>query len=333
MADMGYRVAVTVSPEYPVNMRVVRDVFGCGSDVAEVAVPFRRLDEAETRCYAEQLRGFDAILVRSGIFDEALLKRLETVKIIALHGAGYDQVDADAAARMGIAMSNTPGANAVAVAELTMGLMLTLSRKLFDSIRGLKTCRDWNGARLTAGELYGKRLGLVGLGQIGREVALRSLAFGMKVGAFCRNVPLDFCKANGIEALSAEALFTESDIISLHVPLTEKTRYMIDEKSIGLMKNTCMLINTSRGALVNEDDLCDALRSGRIAGAALDVFEPEPLREDSPLFGLENAIITPHIGGSTREALANVACMASEDILSFLKTGHTPHLVNAPRQA
>lgn len=332
MADMGYRIAVTVSPEYPVNMWVVRDVFGCGGDVDEIAVPFRRLDEAETQCYAERLRGFDAILVRSGIFDEALLKRLETVKIIALHGAGYDQVDANAAARMGIAVSNTPGANAVAVAELTMGLMLTLSRKLFDSIYGLKVCLDWNGAKLTAGELCGKRLGLVGLGQIGREVALRALAFGMQVGAFCRNVPKDFCDANGIEALSAEALFRESDVISLHVPLTEQTKYMIDEKTLSLMKDTCILVNTSRGALVNERDLCDALKSGRIAGAALDVFDPEPLGEDSPLFGLENAIVTPHIGGSTHEALANVARMASEDILSFLETGQTPHLVNAPRR-
>jgi D-3-phosphoglycerate dehydrogenase len=330
---MKYTVAVTTSAEYPVRMSVVEEIFGDKADVREVTMPFRKLSLAETQDAISRLKGSDAILVRSGIFEKDLLQGLDALRIIGVHGTGVDQIDVTSAEELGIAVANAPGANANAVMELTVALMLMAQRQLFNSMSSLKIDRNWTAAKRNGRELAGKKLGLLGIGKIGYGVATRARALGMTVVAYdpqVRNSP----DASVVEmAADLETLFRISDVLSLHAPLTDTTRHIINSRALSMMKKDCILINTSRGPLVSEAALFEALASGRIAGAALDVFETEPVAANNPLLGLENVIVTPHLGGSTLEALDNVARMISEELFRFLVKGEgLQHAVNAPQQ-
>ena len=325
---MKYKIGVTISPEYPVKMDKVRSVFEGIAVAEEIDIPFRSLSNSEIEDFAQILRPYDALLVRSGVFSYELLKRLDRLKVICVHGAGYDQIDVNAAEKLGICVLNTPGANANAVIELTIGLMLALQRNLYDSMFAFKHEHNWIKAKCLGHELNGKTLGLFGFGKIGFGVAHRALALGMNVKVYDPYIK----QSIGIQDVELcrclDPVLEASHILSLHAPLTQQTKHIINKKTLDKMRDGALLVNTSRGGLVNEKDLYEALVTGKLGGAALDVFEFEPISPDSPLYRLKNVIITPHVGGSTVEALENVAEMASEEIKTYLETKQAKYKVN-----
>jgi len=265
---------------------------------------------------------YDAIVVRSRTKITAdILRATSNLKIAARAGVGLDNIDVKEAEARGVKVINTPEAPSVAVAELTMGLMLSLVRSIPLADRKIKG-GEWIKSQLTGTELRGKTLGVVGFGRIGYQVAKRARAFEMKILAY--DVQIDklmgFVKEVGAEAVSFQELLERSDFVTLHVPLLPQTRHMIGEKEIAVMKNGAYLINTSRGGIVDEEALKKALKSGKLAGAALDVFEEEPPR-DTSLSGLDNVVCTPHIGAQTEEAQKEAGIIVAEKLIEiFQKT-------------
>lgn len=331
MSPCPYRVGITSSSDFPVRVDIAERVLGDIAQVVNEDMPFRSLSPEEEGYYGERLVGYDGLLVRSGVFSENLLKKLESVKVIAIHGAGVDQVDVAAAERLGIYVANAPGCNANAVVELTMGLMIDLVRRISPSAACVSRDKHWGEARYLGSELSGRRLGLVGFGRIARGVALRAQVFGMKVSAFDPYVPAEQMISEEVKPYSnLEDLLSASDIVSLHVPAVSETHHMINEESIKVMRPGSLLVNTARGVLVDEKALYKALNSGHLGGAALDVLEEEPPNSANPLLTLDSVIVTPHLGGSTREALETIAQVASEQILTVLEGEVPKHAVNCP---
>lgn len=247
------------------------------------------------------------VLTCLGFPDKITRKTIECaprLKLIHQFGVGLEAVDIEAATERGIYVANTPGTNAVAVAEHAFLLMLSLLRNLPTAIKALKRGK-W-GQPIGA-ELYGKTLGIIGLGKIGTEVAKRASAFGMKVLAYDLYIPEGVFIEVGAEQVDLESLLRESDIVSLHAPVTEETKGMIGKKEFELMKKTAYLINTSRGPLVDKEALYWALTSGEIRGAGSDVFWVEPPDPTDPILKLENLVQSPHIAGVTYEAYENIA--------------------------
>ncbi len=278
---------------------------------------------------ASHLETADALIVRSAVkVDAALLDPARKLRVIGRAGVGVDNIDLDAATRKGIAVMNTPGANAVAVAEHTLGLMLALSRHLCRA-NDLTKAGKWEKKSLQGTELRGKTLGIVGLGRIGMEVARRAKAFGMRVIAHDPFVSGVVAKEQGIELASLEQVYAEGDYVSLHVGVTPQTTGMIDADALGKMKRGARLLNCARGELVDEAALAEALRRGHLAGAALDVFAHEPPK-DSPLLELENVLATPHIAGSTHEAQEAVGYQIALQVKEYLKHGVIQNAVNVP---
>lgn len=325
---MTYKIGVTFSQEYPVYVKSFCRGLNGTYDVEEIEMPFRDLTKQEIDIIIPRLKPYDAILVRSGIFTSTILRSLPNLRVICVHGAGYDQIDYNEAAKLGIAVLNTPGANANAVIELTMTLMLIQVRNLYESIYHLKAGHNWESAKICGGELSGKVLGLLGAGKIGFEVAKRATMFGMKVNIYDPYLSNNNFE-NGLNFCSClDEMLINADIISLHAPLTDQTRHIICGSTIAKMKRGAIVINTSRGGLINEKDLYDALVSQKISAAALDVFETEPIDIHNKLLDLSNVIATPHIGGSTVESLEKVAYMAGQEIREFLETGKSKFIVN-----
>jgi len=278
---------------------------------------------------AEQLESADALIVRSAVFvDAATLERAKKLRVIGRAGVGVDNIDVEAATKRGIAVMNTPGANAVAVAEHTFAMMLALARHL---ARADATTRagKWEKKALQGTELRGKTLGIVGLGRIGVEVAKRAKAFGVKVLAHDPFVSSVLVRELGVTLGSLEELYRDADYLTLHVGLTPQTQGMINAQTLAKMKKGARLVNCARGELVDEAALAEALRSGHIAGAALDVFAEEPPKA-SPLLGLENVLATPHIAGSTKEAQDAVGVQIAMQVREYLKRGVIQNAVNVP---
>jgi D-3-phosphoglycerate dehydrogenase len=239
-----------------------------------------------------------------------------------------DNIDLDAATRQGIAVMNTPGANAVAVAEQTLGMMLAMARNLCRA-DALMHAGKWEKKSLQGTELRDKTLGIAGLGRIGMEVARRARAFGMEIVAHDPFVSVAVAKEQAIRLASLDELYAAADYITLHVGLTPQTAGMINKAAIEKMKKGVRLVNCARGELVNEADLAQALQSRHVAAAALDVFNEEPLK-NSPLQSLENVILTPHIGGSTYEAQEAVGVQIARQVREYLKNGVIQNAVNVP---
>lgn len=276
-----------------------------------------------------QLETADALIVRSAVqVDAALLEHAPKLRVVGRAGVGVDNVDLDAATRKGIAVMNTPGANAVAVAELTLGMMLGLAR-LLPRADGLMHAGKWEKKSLQGTELRGKTLGVIGLGKIGMEVARRAKAFGMEIIGHDPFVSASVAKDQGIRTGKLEDVYTVADYITLHVGLTPQTTGMINAESIRKMKKGVRIVNCARGELVNEAALAQALKHGHVGGAALDVFQEEPLR-NSPLTALDNVILTPHIGGSTHEAQEAVGYQIALQVKEYLKSGVIQNAVNVP---
>src|SRR5580693_5818119 len=278
---------------------------------------------------SDHLESADALIVRSAVqADAALLSRAKKLRVVGRAGVGVDNIDLDAATRQGIAVMNTPGANAVAVAEQTLGMMLAMARHLCRA-DALMHAGRWEKKSLQGTELRGKTLGIAGLGRIGMEVARRARAFGMELVGHDPFVSVSVAKEQGIRLATLDELYAAADYITLHVGLTPQTAGMINESSIAKMKKGVRLVNCARGELVNEADLAQALKEKRVASAALDVFTEEPLKS-SPLQALDNALLTPHIGGSTHEAQDAVGVQIAQQVREYLKHGVIQNAVNVP---
>jgi D-3-phosphoglycerate dehydrogenase len=278
---------------------------------------------------AEHLESADALIVRSAVqADAKLLEHAKKLRVIGRAGVGVDNIDLEAATHKGIAVMNTPGANAVAVAEQTLGMMLAMARHLCRA-DALMHAGKWEKKSLQGTELRGKTLGIAGLGRIGMEVARRARAFGMEVVAHDPFVSVALAKEQGIRLAALDDLYAVADYITLHVGLTPQTTGMINAASIAKMKKGVRLVNCARGELVNEADLAQALKDGRVASAAIDVFAVEPPK-NSPLVSLENVILTPHVGGSTHEAQEAVGVQIAQQVKEYLKHGVIQNAVNVP---
>jgi D-3-phosphoglycerate dehydrogenase / 2-oxoglutarate reductase len=271
----------------------------------------------------------DALVVRSAVqVDDALMEHAPKLRVIGRAGVGVDNIDADAATRRGVVVMNTPGANAVAVAELTIGLMLALARKL-PAANSTMHAGQWEKKSLQGAELRGKTLGILGLGKIGLEVAKRARGFGLEIIGSDPFVSAAVARENGIKLVTLDELFADSDYLTLHVGLTPQTTNIINAKTLAAMKKGVRIINCARGELVDDAALVAALRNGHVGGAALDVFIVEPPK-DSPYAHLDNVILTPHIAGSTAEAQEAVGVQIAMQVREYLKLGVVQNAVNLP---
>jgi len=271
----------------------------------------------------------DALIVRSAVQVNAeLLAKAPKLRVIGRAGVGVDNIELEPATRQGIAVMNTPGANAVAVAEHTLAMMLAMARHLCRA-DALTHAGKWEKKSLQGTELRGKTLGIVGLGRIGMEVARRARAFAMAVIAHDPFVSTAVAKEQGIKMATLEEVYAAADYLTLHVGLTPQTTGMINAASLKKMKGGIRVVNCARGELVDEAALADAIQQGRVAGAALDVFTEEPLK-DSPLQESDKVILTPHIGGSTHEAQEAVGYQIALQVKEYLKHGVIQNAVNVP---
>ena len=271
----------------------------------------------------------DALVVRSAVqADDALMAFAPKLRVIGRAGVGVDNIDAAAATRRGIVVMNTPGANAVAVAELTIALMLALARKL-PMANATMHAGKWEKKSLQGTELRGKTLGILGLGRIGLEVAKRAKGFGLEVIGTDPFVSAAVARENGIKVVPIDELFAGSDYLTLHTGLTPQMTGVINAKALAAMKKGVRIINCARGELIVDAALVEALKSGQVAGAALDVFAHEPLK-DSPYAELDNVILTPHIAGSTGEAQEAVGIQIARQVRDYLKLGVVQNAVNLP---
>ncbi len=276
-----------------------------------------------------ELADADALVVRSAVqVTAALLEHAPRLRVIGRAGVGVDNIDAPAATHRGIVVMNTPGANAVAVAELTLGLMITMARGI-PRANATMHAGKWEKKSLQGTELRGKTFGIVGLGRIGIEVARRARAFGMNLIAFDPFVAPVIARENAVTLVSIDQIFSDSDYLSLHVGLTPQTEGFINQHSIGIMKKGVRLVNCARGELINDAALVEGLKSGKVGGAALDVFAVEPVK-DSPYQGLDNVILTPHLGGSTDEAQEAIGIQLAQQVSAYLKSGVVQNAVNVP---
>jgi D-3-phosphoglycerate dehydrogenase len=273
------------------------------------------------------LRDADGALLGNDVCDSEVLNSAEKLKVVSRHGVGVDNVDLEAATENGIIVANTPSVNKTAVAEHTMALILSLLRKIPQADASLKSGK-WEGPKFMGSELAGKKLGIVGLGAIGTEVAKRAKCFGMNVLYLKRRRREDLEKELGIVYRPLEQLLRESDIVSIHLPLTRETKGMIGEREIALMNKDAYLINTARGEVLDDAALAEALMEERIAGAALDVFSKEPPDSDHPLFQLDNVILTPHVGAYTLEAVRKMDLISAENIVRVFHGQQPDFVVN-----
>jgi D-3-phosphoglycerate dehydrogenase len=271
------------------------------------------------------LRGIDGAIVSTDPFTARVMQAADRLRVISRTGVGYDAVDIKAATARGIVVTTTPGVNRHAVADWALALILCCARKLPENLVGVRR-GAW--ARHEGMDLNGKTLGVVGLGTIGKEVAKRAKAFGMRVLAHDLIQDLPFAEGHGIAYASLEDLLRQSDFITIHSLLYERTCHLINAERLALMKPTAFLINTARGGIVDTDALCEALQAKRIAGAGLDVFEGEPLRADSPLRNFENVYLSPHCAGATADARKRSGAMAAENLIRGLRGERPEGIVN-----
>ncbi|GGB38946.1 hypothetical protein GCM10011409_15590 [Lentibacillus populi] len=278
-------------------------------------------DEETLLTYVQDV---DAILARTERYSQKVLENAYRLKIIARHGIGVDNIDVKAANERGILITNAPTANINAVAELVLGFMLSGMRNLLNADKAVR-CGDFEiRNRLFGYELRGKTLGIIGFGNIGRLIADKSNdGLGMNILIYDPYISRENVPSNMEVTNKLENLLSHSDVVTLHVPYSRDTHHLINRKSIKLMKKDALLINASRGGVVDEDALADVLRKNEIRGACIDVFENEPPVMEHPLFQLDNVIVTPHLGALTFEAFKEMALTTAGDIIAVMK-GETP---------
>ena len=274
--------------------------------------------------------GVSAIIVRSETkVDADVIAAAPLLKVVGRAGVGVDNIDVEAATERGIVVVNTPGGNTIATAELTLTHMLCLARPIPQADRSMKEGK-WDRKTLKGVELMGKTLAILGLGRIGAEVAQRAQAFGMTVIAYDPFLTDARAKSLNVEKIELEDVWPRADYITVHMPLTDKTRGMVNDDAFSKMKDGVRLINCARGGLIDEAALLKAIKSGKVAGAGLDVYETEPLPADHPFRSCEKLNMTPHLGASTEEAQYNVGIEIAESIARILQTGSISSAVNMP---
>ena len=278
---------------------------------------------------AKIIGNYDGLAVRSATKVSAkLLEKAPRLKVIGRAGIGIDNIDLAAATEKGVIVMNAPMGNSITTAEHTIAMMMALARDIPQADRSTQAGK-WEKNLFMGVELTNKTLGIIGCGNVGSLVALRAIGLKMKVIAYDPFLTNDRASSLGIEKVELEDLFQRSDIITLHTPLTPKTKYIINDKTLALMKKNARLINCARGELIDEEALKKAILSGHIGGAALDVFSKEPAK-DNILFGLDEVICTPHLGASTTEAQEKVALQIAEQISAYLNEGVISHALNMP---
>jgi D-3-phosphoglycerate dehydrogenase len=276
------------------------------------------------------VKEYDGIIVRSATRVTAkVIEAAERLKVIGRAGSGLDNVDLEAATKRGIVVMNTPGGNTVTTAEHTMAMIFSLVRSIPEASASTKGGK-WEKSRFMGMELYNKTLGILGVGQIGSHVAKLAQGAQMQVIGYDPFLSPESARKIGVELVNLEELYRRSDIITIHSPLTPETRHLINADTIGKMKDGVRIVNCARGGIVNEQDLYKAMVSGKVAGAAMDVFEQEPVDPASPLLSLSQFIATPHIGAATTEAQEQVATAIADQIVDYLVRGVIRGAVNIP---
>jgi len=283
----------------------------------------------------EKVRDADALVsLLTDPIDKDVLSNARKLRIIAQYAVGFDNIDIEEATKRGIYVTNTPGVLTEAVADLTWALILSVTRRIVEADHYVRSGKweesktGWHPMMLLGTELRGKTLGIIGFGRIGQAVARRAKCFGMKVIYYSRTRKPDAETEIGAKYVDLETLLKESDIISIHVPLTKETELMIGEKELKMMKPGAYLINTARGRVIDEKALYKALKEKWIAGAALDVFWQEPLPKNNPLLELDNIVVAPHIGSATIETRSKMAEIVAENLIAFYEGKVPPNLVN-----
>ena len=277
----------------------------------------------------EIIASYDGVVVRSDTKITApVIAAGEKLKVVGRAGTGVDNIDVAAATQRGIVVMNTPGGNTVTTAEHTLALMVSLARNVPQATASMKAGK-WEKKKFSGVELLDKVLGIVGTGKIGSVVASRAQGFGMRVVAFDPYLTREAAAKMKIELVTLDELLSLADFITVHTPMTPETKNIINKDAFAKMKNGVRIINCARGGLVNETDLYDAIKSGKVAGAALDVFVQEPIPTDHPLLSLDQVVCTPHLGASTAEAQVNVAVAIAEQLKDFFTSGTIRGAVNA----
>ena len=261
------------------------------------------------------LKDVDGIIIGIDEFDSDVIDRAENLKVISKYGTGLDNIDVDYASKNEIPITKTPTANIDAVADLTFGLIINLARRISEADRKMRNDK-WQ--KIIGNSVWKKKLGVIGLGKIGKQVVKRAKGFNMKTQVYDVNKDEEFAEKYGIDYVSLNKLFQDSDYITIHTPLTEKTRDLISGEELKLMKDTSFIVNTSRGGIINEKALYKALKNNQIAGAALDAFVNEPPK-DNKFKEFDNVILTPHIGGYTDEAIEKMGVQAARNLIAILE--------------
>lgn len=288
------------------------------------------VDDSSSTEFAQALDRAHGLVVRSAtMVDAAMIDAASALKVIGRAGVGVDNIDIEAASQRGIAVFNAPSGNTVAAAELTMALILAMVRRLVEADDSIRVGK-WDRSRFQGVELEGRTLGLIGAGRVGGEVALRAQSFGMEVIVYDPYLTEARGDELGFRLTDLDDVLENSDIISVHVPLTTETEGLVGEEALSKMKADAYLVNVARGGVIDEAALARALVAGTIAGAALDVYETEPLPDDSPLRQAPNLVMTPHIGAATRDAQVRVAAEIAKRIEQALTKAEVSAALNAP---
>lgn len=276
------------------------------------------------------IKDYHALVVRSATKVTAeIIEAADNLKVIGRAGTGVDNIDTQAATKKGIVVMNTPGGNTITTAEHAVSMLMALVRKIPQATASMRK-GEWEKKKFEGTEVTSKTLGILGVGNIGSIVADRAKGLKMNVIAYDPYLSQDAAERMGVELVSLDDLYRRSDFISIHVPLTNETKNLVNKDAFQKMKKGVKIINCARGGIVNEKDLCDAIKSGIVSGAAMDVFEKEPPPADNPVLQMEEIILTPHLGASTAEAQENVAIAIAEQIVDYLVKGTIRNAVNVP---
>ncbi len=301
-------------------------------EYADVEVYESEEEPAPYDLILEKVRDIDGLLcLLTDKIDARIIEAGERLKVISNYAVGYDNIDVEVATKRGIYVTNTPGVLTETTADLAWAILMAIARRVVEAdkyVRAGRWVHAWGPKMMLGSDVHGKTLGIVGLGRIGSAVARRAKGFNMRVIYYDVFRREDLERELGLEYKPLEELLKEADYVTLHVPLTKETYHLIGERELDLMKPTAYLINTSRGAVIDQKALYKALKERRIAGAALDVFEKEPIDPDDPLLELDNVVLTPHIGSASVETRKKMAMIAAENLVSVLKGVEPPNLVN-----
>lgn len=321
-----------VRPSVFVTRKLFDEAISLIEDYADVEVFESEEEPAPYNLILNKVRDVDGLLcLLTDKIDSKIIEAGNRLKVISNYAVGYNNIDVETASKRGICVTNTPGVLTETTADLTWAILMAIARRVVEAdgyVRNGKWIHAWGPKMLLGTDVYGKTLGIIGLGRIGSAVARRARGFRMEIIYYDVIRREDLEKELGVEYKPLDELLSKADYITIHVPLTRETYHMIGERELSLMKRTAYLINTSRGAVIDEKTLYTALMKRQIAGAALDVFEEEPISPENPLLELGNVVLTPHIGSASVETRKKMAMMAAENLIYALRGEEPPNLVN-----